>query len=85
MCIAFPGLVLAVDDSNAVVEIDGRRRRASLRILADVAQGDWVLVGAGSVLRRLEASEAARITALLKAAITSTDTRLAATTPGGST
>ena len=50
-----------------------------------LAIGLIVLVGAGSVLRRLEASEAVRITALLNAAIASTDARLAATTPGGST
>lgn len=85
MCIAFPGRVLAIDDVDAIVEIDGRQRRASLRMRADVAVGDWVLVGAGSVLRRLEADEAAQISATLKAAIASTDARLAAMTQGGST
>jgi hydrogenase expression/formation protein HypC len=84
MCIAFPGLVLAVDQADAVVEIDGRRRRASLRMRADVAVGEWVLVGAGSVLRRLDPAEAAEIVTTLKAAMASTDARLAAMTPGGS-
>ena len=84
MCIAFPGRVLALDAADAVVDVDGRRRRASLRMRADVAVGDWVLVGAGSVLRRLEADEAAQISATLKAAIASTDARLAAMTQGGS-
>ena len=85
MCIALPGRVLALDDDDAVVEMDGRRRRASLRMRADVMVGDWVLVGAGSVVRRLDADEAARITTELKAAIASTDARLAAMTPGGTT
>lgn len=82
MCIAFPGRVLAVDQGDAVVEVDGRRRRASLRLRADVAVGDWVLVGAGSVLRRLEAAEAAEIDTTLRAAIAATDARLAAMTQG---
>lgn len=85
MCIAFPGRVLAIDEADAVVEIDGRRRRASLRMRTDVAVGDWVLVGAGSVLRRLDADEAAQIGSALSAAIASTDARLAAMTQGGST
>jgi hydrogenase expression/formation protein HypC len=68
MCIAFPGRVLAVDDADAIVEIDGRRRRASLRMRADIVIGDWVLIGAGSVLRRLDAREAAEISAILKPA-----------------
>ena len=82
MCIAFPGLVLAVDRADAVVQVDGRRRRASLRMRADVAVGDWVLVGAGSVLRRLDAAEAAEIGRTLKAAMAATDARLAAMTQG---
>lgn len=75
MCISFPGRVLAVEDDDAIVEIDGRRRRASLRMRADVAVGDWVLVGAGSVLRRLDAREAAEISLLLKPAMTLGGTR----------
>lgn len=85
MCISFPGRVLAVDQADAIVEIDGRQRRASLRMRADVAVGDWVLVGAGSVLCRLDPDEAAQISSTLKAAIASTDARLAAMTPGGTT
>lgn len=84
MCISYPGLVLQIDHDAAVVDIDGRRRRASLRMRADVAVGDWVLVGAGSVLRRLEADEAAQISSTLRAAIAPTDARLPAMNQGGS-
>lgn len=69
MCIAFPGRVIELDLTDAIVEIDGRRRRASLRMRADVVVGDWVLVGAGSILRRLDAREAAEINAILKPAM----------------
>lgn len=84
MCIAFPGRVLAVEATDAIVEVDGRQRRASLRMQPGVAVGDWVLVGAGSVLRHLEADEAAAISSTLKAAMAATDARLAAPADGGS-
>lgn len=84
MCISFPGRVVGLDVADAIVDVDGRHRRASLRMGGGVQVGDWVLVGAGSVLRRLDAREAAEIGATLKAAMASTDARLAAMTPGGS-
>lgn len=75
MCIAFPGRVVAVEEADAIVDIDGRQRRASLRMRADIVVGDWVLVGAGSVLRRLDAREAAEISLLLKPAMSPGGTR----------
>ena len=84
VCIAAPGRVLAVDGDDVVVEMAGRTRRASLRMRADVVAGDWVLVGAGSVLRRLEPGEAAQIQSILETAIASHDARSAAITTGGS-
>ena len=83
MCIAFPGRVVGLELADAIVEIDGRTRRASLRMGGGVQVGDWVLVGAGSVLRRLDPLEAAEISSTLKAAMASTDARLAAITTGG--
>ncbi|HEX2626311.1 MAG TPA: HypC/HybG/HupF family hydrogenase formation chaperone [Candidatus Limnocylindrales bacterium] len=59
MCISYPGRVLAVDGANAIVDTNGRQRRASTMLLPDAAAGDWVVVGAGSILRRLTTSEAA--------------------------
>ena len=75
MCIAFPGRVVAVEEADAIVDVDGRSRRASLRMRTDVVVGDWVLVGAGSVLRRLDSREAAEISLLLKPAMKSGGTR----------
>jgi hydrogenase assembly chaperone HypC/HupF len=69
VCISFPGRVTSIDGADAIVEIDGRVRRASLRMRTDVTVGDWVLVGAGSVLRRLDEREAAEINQLLKPAM----------------
>jgi hydrogenase expression/formation protein HypC len=82
MCIAFPGLVIGLDHGDAVVEVDGRQRRASLRMQTDVRIGDWVLVGAGSVLRRLDPDEARELGSILTAARAATEARLAAIPPG---
>lgn len=83
MCIAFPGQVVAVEFDDAIVEADGRRRHASLRMRADVRVGDWVLVGAGSVLRRIDSKEAIELHDILAAAKASPDRLPAAPTTGG--
>jgi len=61
MCITVPGRVLAVDGADAVVDIDGRTRRATRLLVPEVRPGDWVIVGSGAVLRRLPPAEAAAI------------------------
>jgi len=83
MCIAFPGRVLAIEEAGVVLEVDGRRRRASTLLQPEIRVGDWVLVGAGTVLRRLEADEAAELTRTLSVARASTDAASAAANPGG--
>jgi hydrogenase expression/formation protein HypC len=69
VCITAPGRIVGLTAEGAVVEIDGARRRASTLIVPDAAVGDWVLVGAGSVLRRLDPAEAAELTGLISAAV----------------
>lgn len=68
MCIAFPGRVIDVDPRGALVESDGRRRRASVLLVPDVAVGDWVAVAAGSIVERLDEADALEIQALLRRA-----------------
>jgi hydrogenase assembly chaperone HypC/HupF len=72
MCITYPGLVVALDAAGAVVRMDRRMRRASTLVLPDVAVGDWVLVGAGAVLRRIDPADAAELTRALDAAVEAT-------------
>lgn len=67
MCIALPARVLALEGGQAVVDLDGRVRRASLLRAPEIAVGDWALIAAGTVIRRLEAEEAGEIDALLRA------------------
>ena len=65
MCISFPGQVVGVDASSAVVDSAGRRRRASTLLYPDVAVGDWVAVAAGTIVDRLSATEAAELQDIL--------------------
>jgi hydrogenase expression/formation protein HypC len=69
MCIAAPGRILALDDGTAVVEVGGRRRRASLLMTPNVEIGAWVLVAAGNVVRRIDAAEASDLESQLAAAM----------------
>jgi hydrogenase expression/formation protein HypC len=68
MCIEDPGRVVEIDALGAVVDVAGRRRRASMLVLPDVAVGDWVTVAAGTIVNRLDPEEAAEIRRILDAA-----------------
>jgi len=61
MCLGAPGLIVAIDPSGAIVETDGRRRRANTLVLTDLAVGEWVYVAAGTVIERLAPDEAEAI------------------------
>jgi hydrogenase maturation factor len=50
------------------VETAGRKRRALALLFPDLRRGDWVLVAAGTVVSRLDAHEAAQLTADVSAA-----------------
>lgn len=73
MCLTAPARVLSVAAGDAVIEMDGRQRRASTLVVPDVTVGEWVLVGAGSILRRLDETEALELTRAINAAIATTD------------
>jgi hydrogenase assembly chaperone HypC/HupF len=69
MCLGFPGRVMAVDESGATVDMDGRRRRAATLLVPEVAVGDWVFVAAGTIIDRLDPAEAEMVRATLSEAI----------------
>ena len=68
MCLEFPGCVIALDGDVVTVQTAGRDRRALALLFPELALGDWVLVAAGTVVSRLDADEAAQLTADVSAA-----------------
>jgi hydrogenase assembly chaperone HypC/HupF len=69
MCLAFPGRVTEVAPDWALVSTEGRLRRASMLLHPDVRPGEWVIVAAGTIVRRLDDEEAEAIRLALTAAI----------------
>lgn len=78
MCLTLPAQVLEVasDGATAVVRANGSTRVVSLVVLAGdavvVSPGDWVLLGAGLAVARIEAGEAIELLGLLDEARKST-------------
>jgi hydrogenase assembly chaperone HypC/HupF len=66
MCLSVPARVIAIDGAHATVDMDGRARRASMVLSPAIAVGDWALVAAGTVLRRLSPVEANELAELLR-------------------
>lgn len=58
MCLTLPGRVTELSEGVAVVELDGRLRKASTLLHPQVAVGDWVIVAAGTIIERLDPAEA---------------------------
>ena len=69
MCLEFPGRITAVDADGAMVDTEGRLRRASTLLYPDVRVGEWVTVAAGTIIARLSDDDAAAIRGELHAAI----------------
>jgi hydrogenase maturation factor len=57
MCRSTVGRVLAIDGGDAIVTFDGVERRASTLLVPDLVPGDLVLIGLGTVLGRVSASD----------------------------
>lgn len=65
MCLMAPARVVSVDGSVCQVELGGRIDPASMILEPDLQVGDWVLVNSGTVVRRLDADQAAEMTEAL--------------------
>ena len=61
MCRTAVGLVIAIEDGAAVVDLDGWHRRAISLLVPDVQPGDLVLVGLGAILGRVEPADQAAL------------------------
>ena len=73
MCRSSVARVVDIDGADAIVEFDGVRRRASALLLPDLAPGDLVLIGLGTVLGRVSPSDLAALRALEARTLTRSD------------
>ena len=67
MCVGIPMRVVSIGGTDAVAEIDGVRRSASLMLMdQDVQVGDYVIIHAGFAISRLDEDDAQETLALLR-------------------
>ncbi len=68
MCLAIPALVVQrFERDDALIDLGGVRKRVSLALVPDAAEGDYVIVHAGYAISKLEPEEAAKTLALFAA------------------
>ena len=52
MCLAVPAKIVELDGHDAVVEVEGVRRRSNTAFVPDAGVGDYVLLHAGFAIRK---------------------------------
>jgi hydrogenase expression/formation protein HypC len=69
MCLAIPALVVQrLEGDEALIDAGGLRKRISLALVPETAEGDYVIVHVGYALSRLDPEEAERTLALFAGA-----------------
>jgi len=69
MCVGVPMQVISIDGDQAVTEIDGVKREASLMLLdQEVNLGDFVIIHAGFAISKLDEEDARETLALMREA-----------------
>ena len=67
MCVGVPMRIISIDGTDAVAEIDGVKRDASLMLMGDELQvGDYVIVHAGFAISKLDEGEARETLELMR-------------------
>ena len=64
MCLAIPARVVAIDESNATVDLAGVRKVISIALVPEVTVGDYVIVHVGFAIGVIDPDEAQRTLAL---------------------
>jgi len=65
MCLAIPAKVIRVEGTNALVLIEDTEYNASLLLLDNVAEGDYVMLHAGFAIQKVDEEEARETMRLL--------------------
>ena len=58
MCLSIPAKVDKIEGEKALVNVGGAKYNASLQMLDDVHEGDYVLVHAGFAIQKISPEEA---------------------------
>jgi hydrogenase expression/formation protein HypC len=66
MCVAVPSLITALDGSDAIVDVGGISRKASLMLTPEAKIGDYVLIHAGYAISIVDREEAEATLELFK-------------------
>ena len=71
MCVGVPMQVISIDGDQAMTEVDGVKREASLMLLdQEVAVGDFVIIHAGFAISKLDEEDARETLALMREVFT---------------
>jgi hydrogenase expression/formation protein HypC len=65
MCLAIPAKVISVDGKSAKVTVEDVEYTASLLLLDNVKQGDFIMLHAGFAIEKVDPDEAAETLRLL--------------------
>lgn len=58
MCLSIPAKVEKIEDDMATVSVGGTKYNASLQMLDDVQEGDYILLHTGFAIQKLSEEEA---------------------------
>lgn len=68
MCLALPAEVISLENDDAVVSLEGIKKKISLALVEDITIGDFVLVHVGYALHKVSSEEAERTLKLMSEA-----------------
>jgi len=68
MCLAVPARIIQLDGVQAVVDVNGVRRRANVAFIENPCVGDYVLLHAGFAIQKWTEEDVADYCSLLSAA-----------------
>ena len=70
MCVGVPMQVISIEGDQAMTEVDGVKREASLMLLDDVVVGDFVIIHAGFAISKLDEEDARETLAMMREVFT---------------
>ena len=58
MCLAIPSKIIRINGKMGTIDVEGVRREASLLLLDEPREGDYVIVHAGFAIHKIDEAEA---------------------------